>query len=125
MKRIIKSKNAPEAIGPYSQAIAIDNLIFTAGQIAIVPETGKLVEEGITEQTEQVFKNLKAIIAAAGSSLSSVVKTTVYLTKPDHFAPMNEVYAKHFTDEPPARTTIFVSSLPKGGLVEIEAIAKL
>jgi len=125
MRKIIKTEKAPEAIGPYSQAVIAENFVFTAGQIAILPETGKVIEGGLVEQTQQVLDNLKAILEEAGTNISSVVKTTVYLTKPEDFAPMNEVYARCFTNEPPARTTVFISSLPKGVLVEIDAIARL
>ena len=125
MKKIIKTANAPEAIGPYSQAIMAGDFVFTAGQIAISPETNKLINGNVAEQTKQVLDNLEAVIKASGTKLSSVVKTTVYLIKPEDFAPMNEVYATYFSNEPPARVTVFVSSLPKGALVEIDATAKL
>jgi len=125
MKKIIKTANAPEAIGPYSQAVVAGDFIFIAGQIAISPETNKLINGNVAEQTKQVLDNLEAVIKASGTKLSSVVKTTVYLIKPEDFAPMNEVYATYFSNEPPARVTVFVSSLPKGALVEIDATAKL
>lgn len=125
MKKIIKTANAPEAIGPYSQAVMAGDFVFTAGQIAISPETNKLINGNVAEQTKQVLDNLEAVIKASGTKLSSVVKTTVYLIKPEDFAPMNEVYATYFSNEPPARVTVFVSSLPKGALVEIDATAKL
>ncbi|NOR17289.1 reactive intermediate/imine deaminase [candidate division WOR-3 bacterium] len=125
MKKIIKTANAPEAIGSYSQAVVAGDFVFTAGQIAISPETNKLINGNVAEQTKQVLDNLEAVIKASGTKLSSVVKTTVYLIKPDDFAPMNEVYATYFSNEPPARVTVFVSSLPKGALVEIDATAKL
>lgn len=125
MKKIIKTANAPEAIGPYSQAVVARDFVFTAGQIAISPETNKLINGNVAEQTKQVLDNLEAVIKASGTKLSSVVKTTVYLIKPEDFAPMNEVYATYFSNEPPARVTVFVSSLPKGALVEIDATAKL
>ncbi|MEO0215534.1 MAG: RidA family protein [candidate division WOR-3 bacterium] len=125
MKKIINTENAPKAIGPYSQAVVEENFIFTAGQIGISPDTGNIIEGGITEQTEQVLKNLRAILNAAGADLKNVVKTTVYLTRSDDFPLMNEIYAHYFSDQPPARTTVFVSGLPKGALVEIEAIAKV
>ncbi len=125
MKKIIKTTKAPEAIGPYSQATVAGNVVFTAGQIAISPETNELIEGDVAAQTRQVLENLKAIIETAGADLSSVLKTTVYLTKPNDFAPMNEIYATYFGSEPPARVTIFVSSLPKSALVEIDAIAQL
>ena len=125
MKKIVKTDKAPEAIGPYSQAVVAGDFIFTAGQIAISTKTGAMLEGGVSEQTEQVLENLKAIIEASGASLSSVVKTVVYLTRPEHFAPMNDVYAKYFSNGPPARVTVFVSALPKSALVEIDAIAKV
>ncbi|MCX7994328.1 MAG: RidA family protein [candidate division WOR-3 bacterium] len=125
MKKIIKTENAPKAIGPYSQAVMVEGFIFTAGQIGILPETGEIVDGGIKAQTEQVLKNLKAVLNAAGADLKDVVKTTVYLTSPDNFPLMNEIYAQYFTIEPPARSTIFVSGLPKGALVEIEAVARV
>lgn len=125
MKKIIKTTHAPEAIGPYSQAIATGDFVFTAGQIALSPESNNLIDGGVAEQTKQVLENIKAVIIASGTKLSSVVKTTVYLTKPEDFKPMNEVYATYFTDGPPARATVFVSSLPKAALVEIDAIVRL
>lgn len=125
MKKIISTKDAPEAIGPYSQAVKAGNFVFTAGQIALQPGTNTMVEGDITTQTEQVLQNLKAILEAAGADISSVVKTSVYLTKPEDFVPMNKVYANYFTSDPPARVTVFVSSLPKNVLVEIDAVAQL
>ncbi len=127
MKILIKTRNAPEAIGPYSQAIAVNGFLFTAGQIPIVPATGKFIEGGIKEQTAQVLENLKAVIEAGHTSMSKVAKTTVYLTNAKDFAAMNEVYASFFQsqDSPPARTTVFVSALPKGALVEIDAAAAI
>ncbi|UCD19833.1 MAG: reactive intermediate/imine deaminase [candidate division WOR-3 bacterium] len=125
MKSIVKTNNAPEAIGPYSQATKAGGFVFTAGQIAIDPGTGAVAAGGIAEQTKRVMMNLEAVIEAAGSNMSSVVKTTVYLTKPEDFAPMNEVYAQFFPSHPPARTTVFVSSLPMNVAVEIDAIARL
>ncbi|MEO0156074.1 MAG: RidA family protein [candidate division WOR-3 bacterium] len=125
MKKIIKTDNAPRAIGPYSQGVIANGFIFTAGQIGLKPDTGEMVAGGVKEQTRQVLENLKAVLEAGGSKLDNVVKTTVYLTKSEDFPFMNEVYAQYFTDEPPARTTIFVNGLPKGALVEIEAVAKI
>jgi len=125
MKKIIRTKNAPKAIGPYSQAVVTGKIIFTAGQIAISPKTNKFIDGDVAEQTEQVMQNLKAVIEAAGAKLSSVVKTTVYLAKPEDFTTMNGVYAKYFSNEPPARVTVFVKSLPKNALVEIDATAEL
>ncbi len=125
MKEIITTHEAPEAIGPYSQAVKTDNFVFTAGQIALQPKTNTMIEGDVSLQTEQVLQNIKAILKAAGANMSSIVKTTVYLTQPEDFAPMNKVYATYFTDDPPARATVFISSLPKGALVEIDAIARL
>ena len=125
MKNIIQTSRAPAAIGPYSQAVRTAHYIFTAGQIAISPRSGDMIQGNVAEQTEQVLDNLKAVIEEAGATLASVVKTTVYLTAPEDFAPMNEVYATYFRSEPPARVTVFVSSLPKNALVEIDAIAEL
>ncbi len=125
MKKIIETDRAPKAIGPYSQAVAVDDYVFTAGQIAIVPKTNTLVQGNVTAQTRQVLENLKAVIEAAGATIASVVKTTVYLTKSEDFAVMNDVYAEYFNNEPPARSTVFVTALPKGALVEIDIIAKI
>ena len=125
MKKIIKTSAAPAAIGPYSQAVKTDNLLFTAGQIAISPQSGEMIQGGVAEQTKQVLDNLSAIIEEAGATLSQVIRTTVYLTRPDDFAPMNEVYATYFKSLPPARVTVFVSALPMNALVEIDAIVGL
>jgi 2-iminobutanoate/2-iminopropanoate deaminase len=125
MKKIIATSKAPAAIGPYSQAVKVGNLLFTAGQIAISPQSGDMIEGDVTEQTEQVLNNLTAIIEEAGSTLGSVIRTTVYLTRPDDFAAMNEVYGTYFSSEPPARVTVFVRALPKNALVEIDAIVGL
>lgn len=122
-RQVISTPKAPAAIGPYSQAICVGDLIFTAGQGGINPETGKLVEGGIQAQTRQTLKNIAAILEAAGSSLSQVVKTTVFLQNMGDFAAMNAVYATFFGDQPPARSTVEVAALPMGILVEIEAIA--
>lgn len=125
MKHIISTVNAPQAIGPYSQAVKAGQFVFSAGQIAIKPSTGTIIGGSIGEQTEQVLENIKAVIEASGANLSNVVKTNVYLVNPEDFAAMNEVYARYFRTQPPARTTIFVKALPKGVLVEIDAIAQL
>jgi 2-iminobutanoate/2-iminopropanoate deaminase len=125
MKKIIKTSKAPEAIGPYSQAVAAGGFLFTAGQIGFAPGSNKMVDGGVAEQTAQVLENLKAVLKAAGLDMSNVIKSTVYLTAPEHFAPMNEVYARYFTEGFPARAAVFVKALPKGALVEIDAIAKL
>lgn len=119
----IHTNNAPEAIGPYSQAIAVGDLIYTSGQIPINPETGNVEAVGISEQTEQVCKNLKAVLEAAGSSLEKAVKTTCFLNNIGDFTQFNEVYAKYFTNKP-ARSCVEVSALPKGVLVEVEVIAE-
>jgi len=119
----IHTNNAPEAIGPYSQAIAVGNLIYTSGQIPINPKTGNVEADGISEQTEQVCKNLKAVLEAAGSSLEKAVKTTCFLNDIGDFTQFNEVYAKYFTNKP-ARSCVEVSALPKGVLVEVEVIAE-
>lgn len=124
-KQIISTQHAPGAVGPYSQAVKIGDLVYTAGQIALVPQTGKLVAGGIEEQTEQVMKNLAAILEAAGASLVNVVKTTIFLTDMNDFAKVNQVYGGFFKDAPPARSTVQVSALPLGAKVEIEAIATL
>jgi len=121
--RIIATDAAPKAIGPYSQAIAIEGLIFTAGQVALDPKSGELVGRTTAEQTEQVFANLKAVLAAAGAALVNVVKTTVYLADMADFAQMNEVYARHFGAHKPARSTVQAAGLPKGARVEIDVIA--
>ncbi len=125
MKKIIKTDKAPKAIGPYSQAVVVGGFVFTAGQIGILPDTGEVVKGGIKEQTKQILENLKQVLNAAGASLDRVVKTTCYLTKSEDFPLMNEIYAEYFPDKPPARTTVFVNGLPKGVLVEIEAIANI
>ena len=121
--RIIATDAAPKAIGPYSQAIETGNLVFTAGQVALDPKSGELVGRTTAEQTEQVFANLKAVLAAAGVTLSNVVKTTVFLADMADFAQMNEVYARHFGAHKPARSTVQAAGLPKAARVEIDAIA--
>ena len=125
MKEVIATDRGPKAIGPYSQAVRIDDLVFTAGQTALDPASMQLVEGGIEPQTLQVLTNIKHVLEAAGSGLNYVVKTTVFLTSMDDFAAMNTVYAQFFPENPPARTTVAVAALPKGGLVEIEAVARL
>jgi len=121
---IVTSKEAPAAIGPYSQAIIENGLIFTSGQIPLQPLTGEMTEGGVKEQAEQVIKNLNAVLTAAGSDLAHVVKTTCFLTDMGDFAAFNEVYSKHFTAKP-ARSCVAVLALPKGAKVEIEAVAKV
>jgi 2-iminobutanoate/2-iminopropanoate deaminase len=121
--RRIQTDQAPHAIGPYSQAIVSGNLIFTAGQIPLDPKSGELVAGDIKVQTERVLQNLTAILQAAGASLQSVVKTTVYLSDMGEFTAMNEVYAKHFGDHKPARSTVQAARLPRDVKVEIDAVA--
>ncbi len=123
MKQVISTEKAPSAIGPYSQAIRIGNLVFCSGQIPIDPATGEFVSGGIKEQTEQVLKNLTAVLESAGATLQNVVKTTVFLADMNDFAAMNEVYAKFFSDNKPARSTVQAARLPRDAKVEIECIA--
>ena len=119
---IVQTDNAPKAIGPYSQAVKVGDFIFTSGQIALTP-SGEMVEGNIELQTEQVMKNLKAVLEAAGSSLQNVVKTTIFLANMDDFAEVNAIYEKWFDGHKPARSTVAVKKLPKDALVEIECIA--
>ena len=119
----ITTKNAPAAIGPYSQAIRVDHMVYTAGQIAIDPATGELVPGDIAAQTEQVLQNLQAVLTAAGSGLEHVVKTTIFLRYMKDFAVVNEVYSRYFNAHKPARSTVAVAALPLRALVEIEAAA--
>lgn len=121
---VIYTKNAPDAIGPYSQAIVAGGLVFTSGQIAINPASGAVEAPDVTEQTEQVCQNIKAVLEAAGSNLEKVVKTTCYLKDMGDFAAFNEVYAKYFTGKP-ARSCVAVKELPKSVLVEIDTVAEL
>ena len=125
MRQVVKTGRAPEAIGPYSQAIKAGGFVFVSGQIPIDPETGQFVPGGIAEQTRQVMKNLAAVLDAAGSDLQLVVKTSVFLVDMEEFAAMNEVYGKFFGDEPPARATVQAVRLPRDARVEIEAVALL
>ena len=122
-KTVVSADTAPAAIGPYSQAIVANGLVFCSGQTPIDPATGNLVEGGIEVQTHQVFKNLIAVLTAAGTSLDRVVKSTVFLKDMNNFAAMNAIYASYFKGEPPARSTIEVARLPKDCIVEIEMIA--
>jgi 2-iminobutanoate/2-iminopropanoate deaminase len=121
-RNVITTADAPQAIGPYSQAIAIDKLVFCSGQIPLTPD-GAVAEGDIALQTRQVLTNLRAVLAAAGSSLSQVLKTTVFLADMSEFAAMNAVYAEFFTSDPPARSTVQVARLPRDVRVEIEAVA--
>ena len=123
--KIIATPEAPAAVGPYSQAILAGDYLFLSGQIPLVPETGLLVAEDVKSQTEQVMKNVRAVCEAAGGGLGKIVKCTVFLTDLSQFQTMNEVYAAHFGDHKPARSTIQVSALPRGASVEIEAIMYL
>lgn len=123
MKEVISTENAPGAIGPYSQAVKAGNMVFLSGQIPIDTRTGEFVSSDISEQTDQVLRNLSAVLEAAGSSLDSVVKTTVFLADMNDFAEMNEVYAKFFSENEPARATVQAARLPKDARVEIDCIA--
>ena len=122
-RHVTATTDAPAAVGPYSQAIRCGETIYTAGQLGLDPETGKLVEGGIQAQARQALRNLQAILTASGSSMANVVKTTVFLQDMADFRAMNEVYAAFFADAPPARSAVQVAALPLGGLVEIEAVA--
>lgn len=122
-KQIIFTPNAPAAVGPYSQAVKFNNMVYTAGQIALDPATRNLVEGNVAAQTEQVLRNLIAVLTAAGTNLQNVVKTTVFLQNMGDFAAMNEVYGRYFDSNPPARSTVEVAKLPLNALVEIEVIA--
>ena len=121
---VIATDKAPGAIGPYSQAIKLNNLVFTAGQIPLDPATGKLVDGDITAQTERVMQNLQAVLEAAGSSLGQVVKTTCFLANMDEFAAFNEVNARYVSENRPARSTVQAARLPAGASVEVECIAE-
>ncbi|HEU5425154.1 MAG TPA: RidA family protein [Nitrolancea sp.] len=123
-KSVVATQQAPQAIGPYSQAIRLGNLLFTAGQIPLDPSSGKLVEGDIEQQTERVMRNLQAILEAAGSSLDQVVKTTCFLADLDDFQRFNQIYGQFFTNQPPARSTVQVARLPAGARVEVECVAE-
>jgi 2-iminobutanoate/2-iminopropanoate deaminase len=125
MKKVISTVKAPAAIGPYSQAIKVGNLVFTSGQIPIDPATGNFVEGGIKEQTRQSLSNVKAILEEAGLTMANVVKTTVFMADMADFADMNAVYAEFFAEPYPARSAVAVKTLPKGALVEIEVVAEV
>ena len=123
MRKIVATETAPQAIGPYSQAVTVGEFVFTSGQIPIDPKTGVFVEGGIAEQTEQVLRNLVEVLRAAGTSLEGVVKTTVFLADMNDFAAMNEVYGRYFSNEPPARSTVQAARLPRDARIEIDVIA--
>jgi len=123
MREVIATKDAPQAIGPYSQAIKAAGLVFCSGQIALDPASGTIVGSDVAQQTERVLQNLAAVLAAAGSGLDRVVKTTVFLKNMGDFAAMNEVYGRHFKTVPPARSTVEAARLPRDVLVEIDVIA--
>ena len=123
MKKQITSKNAPAAIGPYSQAVKFGDLIFTSGQIPIDPANGKMLEKDIEKQTKQVMKNLEEVLKEAGTDFDGVLKATIFLNDLSNFTTVNEIYKTYFSDTPPARSTVEVSALPKGSLVEIEMTA--
>ncbi len=125
MKKIVVSDKAPKAIGPYSVAVQTGQMVYTAGQIGLDPATGEIVSGGIEAETRQVLTNLKNVLEASGSSLGDVVKTTVFLRDMADFSKMNAIYGEFFNQQPPARSTIAVAGLPKGGAVEIEAVATL
>ncbi len=122
-KTVISTNNSPAAIGPYSQAIRFNELVFVSGQIPIDPESGKVIKGNIKEQTKQVLENLKNILQAGGSSLPNVLRTTIFLSDMDDYAMVNETYAQYFESSPPARSTVQVSRLPKDVHIEIDAIA--
>lgn len=124
-RKRVHTDGAPAAIGPYSQAVMAGGFVFTAGQIGLVPETGEMVEGGVEAQAVRALENLKAVLEAAGASANDVVKTTVYLADMGDFATVNEIYARYFEQPFPARSAVQAAALPKGGLVEIEAIARL
>jgi 2-iminobutanoate/2-iminopropanoate deaminase len=124
-KQIIHTADAPKAIGPYSQAVRVGELVFLSGQIPLDPATGNVVEGDIVVQTRRVMENLGAVLVAAGASFAEVVKTTIFLADLGHFSQMNEVYGTYFASEPPARATVQVGALPRGVLIEIDMIAHL
>lgn len=123
MRKVIATQDAPAAIGPYSQAVQIGPMLYCSGQIAIDPQTNEVLRVDVKAQTEQVMKNIKAVLGAAGMDFSHVVKTTIFVTDMNDFATVNEVYGKHFVGEPPARSTVAAAALPKGVNVEIEVVA--
>ena len=121
-REIIKASNAPEAIGPYSQAVKSGNLLFVSGQVPVNPATGKIADD-IKAQTRQALDNLKAVLAAGGATMANVMKTTIFMKNLDDFTVMNDIYKEYFSKDPPARSTIEVSRIPRGSSIEIEAIA--
>jgi 2-iminobutanoate/2-iminopropanoate deaminase len=123
MKKIVSTTEAPAAVGPYSQAVRVGQFLFTAGQIPLDPKSGQIVSEDISEQARRVLDNLTAVLAAENLTFSHIIKTTIFLTDMNDFAAVNEVYASYFSEQPPARSTVAVSALPKGARVEIECIA--
>ncbi len=123
-RQAVSTGGAPAAIGPYSQGIAVDGFVFCSGQLGLDPATGELVPGGVEAQAERALRNLAAVLDAAGATMGDLVKTTIYLADIGDFATVNAVYAKHMPNPPPARSTFAVGALPKGGLVEIEAIAR-
>lgn len=125
MKTIVRSDNAPAPVGPYSQAVKVGDLLFCSGQIAIDPKANQMLEADVQTQAKQVMENIGAVLGAAGGHYRDICKTTIFLTNMGDFAAVNEVYSQYFTQDPPARSTVEVSALPKNALVEIEVIAKL
>jgi len=123
MKKIVSTTEAPAAVGPYSQAVRVGPMLFTAGQIPLDPKSGQIVSQDVGEQTRRVLDNLTAVLKAENMDFSNIVKTTVFMTNLGDFQTMNEIYASYFTDQPPARSTVQVSALHKGAQVEIEVIA--
>ncbi|MDI6601875.1 MAG: RidA family protein [Thermoanaerobacteraceae bacterium] len=123
MKNIVKTDKAPAAIGPYSQAVMVGDFLYTSGQIGLDPASGQIVEGGIEAQAERVMENLKAILEASGMGFENVVKTLVFITNMDDFGKVNEIYGRYFKENPPARSCVEVSALPKGALIEIELVA--
>jgi 2-iminobutanoate/2-iminopropanoate deaminase len=124
-RQIISTENAPAAVGPYSQAVRIGNLVYTAGQLGMDPKSGELLEDSVEAQTRQALSNLSAILEAAGTTVSNVIKTTIFLRDMGDFAVVNRVYAEFFPSAPPARSTVQVAALPLGGQVEIEVVAAI
>jgi 2-iminobutanoate/2-iminopropanoate deaminase len=124
-KTVISTSEAPQAIGPYSQAVSFGDFVFCSGQVALDPTTGELVGDGVGEQARRCMENLRAVLAAAGTSLDRIVKTTIFLTDMNDFVEVNEAYGSFFSSDPPARATVAVAGLPKGARVEIECLAAL